>query len=211
MSGSRGLGQAAGASEIAYEANVRSDALPAGAVQAPRPASESDLQAWRYATQQSHAVLWGPVPAAEAARIAGAPAGCESVLIAPAVPFLLLRDVEDLIPSSVKPLPTDSAEQLAARLGESDFLDDIHFKKAGHGKGGRYIQINKTQYPQPRRVTWSVQLPGDMLFAYTQFGRKPADFRCRPMPLAVYKLGRHLWHCALPYLERRNWRGESQR
>ena len=130
MSGSRGLGQAAGASEIAYEANVRSDALPAGAVQAPRPASESDLQAWRYATQQSHAVLWGPVPAAEAARIAGAPAGCESVLIAPAVPFTLLRDVEDLIPSSVKPLPTDTAEKLAARLGESDFLDDILIRGA---------------------------------------------------------------------------------
>ena len=81
MSGSRGLGQAAGASEIAYEANVRSDALPAGAVQAPRPASESDLQAWRYATQQSHAVLWGPVPAAEAARIATRPVPADFVSV----------------------------------------------------------------------------------------------------------------------------------
>ena len=59
----------------------------AGAVQAaPRPARGADLRAWRYATQQKHPVLWGPVPAAEAARIAGAPAGCESVLIAPAIP-----------------------------------------------------------------------------------------------------------------------------
>ena len=59
------------------------------------------------------------------------------------------------------------------------------------------MRINETKYPQPRRVTWSVAMPGNMLFAYTQFGRKPEDFRCRPMPLAVYKLGRHLWHCAL--------------
>ena len=82
--------------------DVRADALPAGAVQAPRPARGADLRAWRYATQQKHPVLWGPVPAAEAARIAGAPAGCESVLIAPAIPSDLLRDVENLIPASVK-------------------------------------------------------------------------------------------------------------
>ena len=195
-----GLGPAASASEIAYEEHVRFDALPAGAVQPPPPASGPDLRAWRYAALQNHAVLWGPVPAAEAARIAGAPAGCESVLLAPAVPFALHQDVVDLIPPSVKPLPTDTAETLAARLSESDFLDDIHFKAAGHGRGGRYVQINKTQYPQPRRVTWSVQLPEQMLYAYTQYGRKPTDFRCRPMPLAVYKLGRHLWHIALPYL-----------
>ena len=73
-------------SALAYEEDVRADALPAGAVQAPRPACGADLRAWRYATQQKHPVLWGPVPAAEAARIAGAPAGCESVLIAPAIP-----------------------------------------------------------------------------------------------------------------------------
>ena len=165
LSGSTGLGPAASASEIAYEEHVRFDALPAGAVQPPPPASGPDLRAWRYAALQTHAVLWGPVPAAEAARIAGAPAGCESVLLAPAVPFALHQDVVDLIPPSVKPLPTDTAETLAARLSESDFLDDIHFKAAGHGRGGRYVQINKTQYPQPRRVTWSVQLPEQMLYA----------------------------------------------
>ena len=121
-----GLGPAASASEIAYEEHVRFDALPAGAVQPPPPASGPDLRAWRYAALQNHAVLWGPVPAAEAARIAGAPAGCESVLLAPAVPFALHQDVVDLIPPSVKPLPTDTAETLAARLSESDFLDDIH-------------------------------------------------------------------------------------
>ena len=136
-------------SALAYEEDVRADALPAGAVQAPRPARGADLRAWRYATQQKHPVLWGPVPAAEAARIAGAPAGCESVLIAPAIPSDLLRDVENLIPASVKPWPTDTAQQLAARLGESDFLDDIHFKKGGHGRGGKYVRINETKYPQP--------------------------------------------------------------
>ena len=95
-------------SALAYEEDVRADALPAGAVQAPRPARGADLRAWRYATQQKHPVLWGPVPAAEAARIAGAPAGCESVLIAPAIPSDLLCDVENLIPASVKPWPTDT-------------------------------------------------------------------------------------------------------
>ena len=84
-------------SALAYEEDVRADALPAGAVQAPRPARGADLRAWRYATQQKHPVLWGPVPAAEAARIAGAPAGCESVLIAPAIPSDLLRDVEEAV------------------------------------------------------------------------------------------------------------------
>ena len=181
-------------SALAYEEDVRADALPAGAVQAPRPARGADLRAWRYATQQKHPVLWGPVPAAEAARIAGAPAGCESVLIAPAIPLDLLRDVENLIPASVKPWPTDTAQQLAARLGESDFLDDIHFKKGGHGRGGKYVRINETKYPQPRRVTWSVAMPGNMLFAYTQFGRKPEDFRCRPMPLAQCGAHPPIWH-----------------
>ena len=56
------------------------------------------------------------------------------------------------------------------------------------------MRINETKYPQPRRVTWSVAMPGNMLFAYTQFGRKPEDFRCRPMPLAQCGAHPPIWH-----------------
>ena len=61
------------------------------------------------------------------------------------------------------------------------------------------MRLNETTYPQPRRVTYSVK-SGDFLFAYTQFGRKPEDWRCRPMPYSLYIFGRHLWWCALPHL-----------
>ena len=61
-----------------------------------------------------------------------------------------------LFPADVFPLAEDTADTLAARLGGCDFLDDIHFKKGGHGKGGATMAINKSKYRQPRRKTWSV-------------------------------------------------------
>ena len=61
-----------------------------------------------------------------------------------------------LFPADVFPSVEDTADTLAARLGGCDFLDDIHFKKGGHGKRGATKAINKSKYPQPRRKTWSV-------------------------------------------------------
>ena len=135
---------------------------------------------WRYAhLLQPADPLWGPISDEEAAKC-GAPAGCASVLLQPWIPTCLLAAVESLIPADVKPHPADDRKSLRKRLSESLFLDDIHYPKDGNGRGGRYVRLNKT--------------------AYTQFGRKPEDWRCRPMPHTLYLFGRHLWWCARPYL-----------
>ena len=116
-----------------------------------------------------------------------------------------------LFPADVFPSVEDTADTLAARLGRCDFLDDIHFKKGGHGKGGATTAINKSKYRQPRRKTWSVVVDSSQdqpphsqdqaaLFAYTQFGRKPSDWRSSPMPMEVFEFSILLWLLARPYL-----------
>ena len=116
------------------------------------------------------------------------------------------------VSADVFPSVEDTADTLAARLGGCDFLDDIHFKKGGHGKGGATKAINKSKYPQPRRKTWSVVVDSSQedqpphsqdqaaLYEYTQFGRKPSDWRSSPMPMEVFALSILLWRLAMPYL-----------
>ena len=84
-------------------------------------------------------------------------------------------------------------------------LADIHVPR--YGRRGRVTRLNALCLPQPRRVTWSV-LVGDYeggaetqtLFYYTQALRRPDDWRCRPMPMELYRFGLHLWEIAFSYL-----------
>ena len=84
-------------------------------------------------------------------------------------------------------------------------LADIHVPR--YGRRGRVTRLNALCLPQPRRVTWSV-LVGDYeegaetqtLFCYTQALRRPDDWRCRPMPMELYRFGLHLWEIAFSYL-----------
>ena len=159
-----------------------------------------------------HARLWGPVPAAEAHRV-GALAAAASVLIRPSDACNMgstFARVRALLPEDIYPQSDDTAVTLAQRLGASEVLDDIHSPRGGRGTGGRSVRLNASQYPQPRRVTWSVEaaaahlVPGvgwvQPLYAYTQARRPPQDWRCRLMPAVLSDFMVELWRLALPYL-----------
>ena len=101
--------------------------------------------------------IWGPVPETQAVR-AGALAAASSVLIAPQVaPAQLYQRLTALVPDEVLPKVGDTAHTLRLRLATSAFLHPSHVLAKGHGRGGRYIELNSTAYPQPRRVQWGEQ------------------------------------------------------
>ena len=156
----------------------------------------------------SHAVLWGPVTR-EAARAAGCVAPASSVLLKPADihGFAEARAAAlACIDPAIYPRPDDTPKSLAARLRGCTFLDEIHAKWGGHGRNGRWVDLNSSTYAQPRRATFSVKARDatcpetEWLFAYTQHGRPPEDFRCRPMPMAFFEFGVVLWKIARPLM-----------
>ena len=99
--------------------------------------------------------IWGPVPRAQAIG-AGALAAASSVLIAPRIaPARLYERLTALVPDEVLPKVGDTAHTLRQRLATSAFLHPSHVLAKGHGRGGRYIALNDTTYPQPRRVQWA--------------------------------------------------------
>ena len=99
--------------------------------------------------------IWGPVPWAQAVG-AGALAAASSVLIAPRMaPARLYERLTALVPDEVLPKVGDTAHTLRQRLATSAFLHPFQALAKGHGRGGRYIALNYTTYPQPRRVQWA--------------------------------------------------------
>ena len=99
--------------------------------------------------------IWGPVPRAQAVG-AGALAAASSVLIAPRMaPARLYERLTALVPDEVLPKVGDTAHTLRQRLATSAFLHPFQALAKGHGRGGRYIALNYTTYPQPRRVQWA--------------------------------------------------------
>ena len=99
-------------------------------------------------------LLWGPVVEEHASSV-GVPSAVASVLIEPeGIDAALLQRVAGLVPSEVLPLPSDSKESLCARLKASDWLTPAHVLTKGNGKNG-YINVNATDYRQPRRKQWS--------------------------------------------------------
>ena len=149
-------------------------------------------------------IEWGPISEALGAKY-GAISGCESVLIRPTVTLELehiMRRVRALMPEAMFPRHDDTAKSLAKRLAECDFLDDIHVRKGGTGT--KFIRLNATQYPQPRRVSWSEPWKdGDdsetedsvwYLYGYESYAtyREPKDWRCRPMPPPVLDLKHYI-------------------
>ncbi len=151
--------------------------------------------------------LWGPVSRSDA-RAVGALDGTASVLLDIRGWFLseLMGAVRALVPEEVIPRRDDTPESLARRIGETDFFDDAHVLKGGCGP--RRVRLNSTTYPQPRRVTWSAIVRTDesshWLYTYPTLYREPEDWRCRPMPMAVFELAVFLWKAAWPYLSPRS-------
>lgn len=143
-------------------------------------------------------VVWGPVEK-EIGEKYGALAGCKSILVRPVDACgewrSIMERVRALIPKALLPCADDDTTSLVRRLAASDFLDDIHVLRGGCGP--QRVRLNATAYPQPRRVTWSVKAEEEEadayegcvpLYAYTQYGRLPEDWRCRLMPPDVRAL-----------------------
>jgi hypothetical protein len=148
--------------------------------------------------------LWGPVRAAEA-KACGALAPVGSVLLRPTLLWSEAQSVNALLPAALFPQPSDTADSLASRLSESDFLDPIVVPDGGNGcRGG--VLLNTTTYAQPRRVSWSVTFPAlgadgqpvRMLLQYPHAYHK--SVHCKAMPMPVFNLGVELWGVAWPYL-----------
>jgi len=151
--------------------------------------------------------LWGPIIAADA-EACGALAPVASVLLKP-TPLGSVRSwhsVYALLPAALFPLPSDSAASLASRLSQCDFLDPIVVPAGGNGRRGETVQLNATDYAQPRRVSWSVTFPSvgadgqpeRLLLQYPHAYHKTEH--CKPMPMPVFNLGVELWRVAWPYL-----------
>ena len=99
--------------------------------------------------------IWGPLTKDESESI-GAPAAVASVLLQPrCIPLDLVQKVHSLVPVEVLPSTDVSKKELAARLGKSDYLHPILVLNKGNGSGKQtYVQLNNTEYAQPRRVRW---------------------------------------------------------
>jgi hypothetical protein len=160
----------------------------------------------------NHERLWGPI-LDEDAKVCGAPVAAASVLLRPTkIKLGDLRSVLDLLPDALTPTISDTAKSLSQRLATCDWLDPIHTAANGNAKGGRYVLLNRTEYSQPRRKSWSVTVelskvpPGNVnefvgLLCYPHLYRPSAlDYHCAPMPMPVFVLGVELWKTAWPYL-----------
>ena len=170
--------------------------------------TSADLDIGHSNELSSHTVLWGPVTA-DAAKAAGCVAPASSVLLKPADVhgFAEARAAAlACIDPDIYPRSDDTPEKLATRLSGCAFLDEINAKKGGHGRGGRRVKLNSTTYAQPRRATFSVKARDatcpetEWLYAYTQHGREPEDFRCRPMRMELFEFGVVLWKIARPLM-----------
>jgi len=143
--------------------------------------------------------LWGPVQQTEARRV-GALAAASSVLLKPVQsPKKLIDELRALIPPEVLPRTSDTAASLCARLAASSFFPSSWVLWKGHGKGGRYVDLNKTTYAQPRRLQWGVpteplRVDADgvscaKLLVYPHYyTRSPLDAEVQVMPAAVKQL-----------------------
>jgi hypothetical protein len=155
--------------------------------------------------------IWGPVPEAQAIG-AGAIAAASSVLIAPQhPPSELFHRLAALVPDEVLPRASDTAHTLRLRLANSAFLHPIMTLAKGHGRGGRYIALNATTYPQPRRVQWGTSTvpeytdaDGDRVvrcLCYPHYYTKSPLLRMvEAMPPVVDELIKYAVHLSRPFL-----------
>ena len=144
-------------------------------------------------------VLWGPVTKQVTDAI-GAPAAVASVLLrtSSATAEVAAR-MKALVPVNILPTAGDTPKSLAARLAQSEYLHPKFVLSKGNGTGRlKYIDLNSTQYAQPRRVRWGVPMEVDRpqhehetsivrLPCYPHsYARSPLDATCEVVPDAVY-------------------------
>ena len=134
------------------------------------------------------------------------------MLLAPQnAPARLFDRLAALVPDEVLPRASDTAHTLRMRLSASAFLHPIWILAKGHGRGGRYVALNATAYPQPRRVQWATptvpehtDADGDRVvgcLCYPHFYTKSPLLRTvEVMPPAVDELITFAFQLARPFL-----------
>ena len=180
------------------------------------PAHLKDVLKWRATDERpsvSHARGWGPVLKDTAATV-GCVRAAASVAIIPSIPPAVVDAALQCVPAEVLPRVDDTRQSLAARLGNSRFLDDAHVLNKGNGRrganGSKRRRLNESCHAAPRRKSWSVVVTAEhededgekvvALCNYSVYGRQAEDVRCAPMPSPVFALGEVLWLAAMPYL-----------
>jgi len=134
-----------------------------------------------------------------------------------AIPGKYYTQRMDIIEKAIKCLPegvmidnpgwTDL--QLLQRLKISS-MDNAHYRCFGK-RGNLVTQLNELPHPQPKRLTYSTisnvaacakNHGGQVncLIIYGSSGRPMEDWRCRPMPIDIYNLGKFLWERNHEYL-----------
>ena len=157
--------------------------------------------------------IWGAL-SSDVMEPLDAPAAVASVLLRPSsIPVELMDQMHALIPVEVLPKEGDTPGSLAARLSENQYLHPKYVLKNGNGSGKQtYVQLNSTQYAQPRRVRWGlpkeIQWPeGEDGVAYASlpcyqhsYSRSPLENTCEVVPGVVRQLTQFLWKTAKPFL-----------
>ena len=158
-------------------------------------------------------ILWGPLTRAQA-LVDGCDHESRSTLLRVELPYDVVRQASEHIPSALVPLKTDTRESLMARVASCVWLDQINVQYPAAAN------INSsTTSMEALRKSYSVVVEdkhvydgeagggGDgkgeevyTLFSYTQANRRPHDWRGTPMPWAVFELGLHCWRAAWPHL-----------
>ena len=124
-------------------------------------ASLADVLEWRERQRviPEHERIWGPVSEVEAAKV-GCIRAAASVVIMCAIAPSVLNGAVQCIPVELLPRADDTAEELAARLRESTFLDNAHVLNGGNDmvERTRIICARPTRWPNhhqtPRPPHW---------------------------------------------------------
>ena len=146
------------------------------------------------------AVLWGPV-SREAALAAGCVTASSSILLKPAdsqgsLPPQNKQPWPASIPKDIYTLSSDDSKSLAARLKRCTFLDEIKSKWAGHGRNGRRVALNSTDYSQPRRATFSVTARDSVLIVCVPRPNGSMHTRSTAARQRISGAGRCRWTCS---------------
>lgn len=106
------------------------------------------------------------------------------------------------VPNALRAWPGDTKDVLLLRVSQCPELDKMLVLQ--NGSSLPRVQLNATDYQQPRRISWSVVVrgahedaDGDLvitMYTYTFSGTEPANWHARPMPMPIFQLGAHLFH-----------------
>lgn len=166
--------------------------------------------------------LSGPVnPATEGPGLHWSAAGARSVCLTEVLCSAELVALLSAFPTALRiSCPTMSEGDLVSQLSKGVGLDNKYVPRGGNSKNpstgdsGEYVRLNGTNYPQPRRVSYSPVIAHPSLatgqgvdrvrlFAYYNVSGElsgAVHASCRALPKAVAKAVLRCWHTAYPHL-----------